>query len=100
MHYQIYNPILDKYGGPALFMLFGALLVLECRRPLRRWVRGIWRRVITNAAVSVPAFIIMRLGLVPAELGAAYWAQRGHFGLLNVIPMPVWLHGVLSFLFM
>ena len=100
MHYQIYNAVLDKYGGPILFSLFGLLLVLEFRRPLRRWTQSIFRRVIINAAVSVPAFLVLRLGLIPAELAAAYWAQRAHFGVLNIVPMPPWLHGALSFLFM
>ncbi len=100
MHYQIYNAILDKYGGPMLFVLFGLLLVLESRHPLRRWVRGILGRIITNAAVSVPAFLVLRLGLIPAELVAAYWTQRAHFGVLNAVAMAPWLHGVLSFLFM
>ncbi|TAM79628.1 MAG: sterol desaturase family protein [Acidobacteria bacterium] len=97
MPYQIYNAILDKYGGPILFSLFALLLVLQYRRPLRRRTQSIFRRVIINAAVSVPAFLVLRLGLIPAELAAAYWA---HFGVLNIIPMPPWLHGVLSFLFM
>ena len=100
MHYQIYNAVLDKCGGPIVFSLFGLLLVLEYRRPLRRWTQGIFRRVIINAAVSVPAFLVLRLGLIPVELAAAYWTQRAHFGVLNIVPMPPWLHGVLSFLFM
>lgn len=100
MDHQIYQPILDKYGGPVLVLLFAALLWLEYRYPLRHWVQGIRRRLLTNAAVSIPAFLILRLGLIPAELAVAYWAQRSGFGVLNVIAMPPWLHGVLSFLFM
>lgn len=100
MHYGIYNPILDYYGGPALLVLVGVLLVLEFRRPLRRWVQNFFRRVITNVGVSVPAFLVLRLGLIPAELAAAYWARGAHFGLLNVVPICPWLHGALTFLLM
>lgn len=100
LSYNIYNPVLDMYGGPVLIVLFGTLLILEIRRPLRRWVQSIFRRFITNAAVSVPAFLVLRLGLIPAELAAAHWAKEAHFGVLNLTPMPIWVHGVLSFLFM
>ncbi len=55
MQYQIYNAILDEYGGPILFEMFGLLLVLEYRHSLRRWVQGIFGRIITNTVVSVPA---------------------------------------------
>lgn len=100
MHYEIHSTILDNYGGPTLLALFCVLLVVEYRQPLRRWVQNFFRRVVTNAAVSAPTFLVLRLGLIPAELGAAYCAREAHFGLLNVIPMPPWLHGVLTFLLM
>lgn len=100
MQYKIYNAILDYYGGPALLALTCVLLVLEYRRPLRRWVQNFFHRAITNVGVSVPAFVVLRLGLIPAELAAAYCAGEAHFGLLNVIPISPWLHGVLTILTM
>ncbi|HET9178429.1 MAG TPA: sterol desaturase family protein [Terriglobia bacterium] len=100
MHYKIYNPILDYYGGPALLVLVCVLLALEYRRPLRRWVQKTLPRSVTNVGVSVPAFLVLRLGLIPAELAAAYWASEAHFGLLNAVTMPSWLHGALTFLLM
>jgi sterol desaturase/sphingolipid hydroxylase (fatty acid hydroxylase superfamily) len=100
VHYEVYSPILDNYGGPALFTLFFVLLILEYRRPLRRWVQRIFRRFATNATVSVPAFLVLRLGLIPTELAAAYWAQRTHFGVLNVFPLAPWLRAALTFVFM
>lgn len=100
MEYRIHNAILDHYGGPALLAIVCLLLVLEYRRPLRRWVQKFFRRTAINAGVSVPAFLVLRLGLIPAELAAAYWAREAHFGLLNVLPISPWLHGVLTFLLM
>jgi sterol desaturase/sphingolipid hydroxylase (fatty acid hydroxylase superfamily) len=100
LDYRIHSTILDNCGGPALLVLTCLLLVLEYRQPLRQWVQKIFRRTVTNAGVSVPAFLVLRLGLIPAELAGAYWAREAHFGVLNVIPMPPWLHGVLTFLLM
>jgi len=100
VHYKIYNAILDYYGGPALLALTCVLVVLEYRRPLRKWVQNIFCRSVTNVGVSVPAFLVLRLGLIPAELAAAYWASEAHFGLLNVIPTSPWLHGALTFMLM
>lgn len=100
MPYEIYVPILDKYGAPVLFALFVLLMLLEYRRPLRGWVQGIFGRLIVNAGVSVPAFLVMRIGLIPGQLAVADWAREVHFGLLNVVAMPWWLHGASSFLLM
>src|SRR4051812_27289036 len=100
MPYQVFSPVLDQYGAPCLFLLFGLLLWLESRHPLRRWRQGNLGRTVVNAAVSLPSFLILRLGLLPAELAAAYWAQHNRFGVLNLFGMPAWLHGALSFLFL
>ncbi|HET6566767.1 MAG TPA: sterol desaturase family protein [Rhodothermales bacterium] len=99
MDYQIIYPILDAYGGPILLVVFVALLYLEYRHPLRRWVQGVFsRRLLTNIGVSVPAFIILRLALIPAEVAAGYWATEHHFGLLYLVALPGWLCAVLAFL--
>lgn len=98
MDYRIFHPILDTYGAPVLALLFVLLLVLQVRRPLRRWVRGVRRRFLTNAGVAVPTFAVLRLVLIPAEVAVAYWASEHQFGLLYLFSLPAWLHGVLAFL--
>ena len=98
MDYQVFYPILDTYGGPVLLALFAILLYLQYRRPLRRWVQKLQRRFLTNAAVAVPAFLALRLVLIPAEVAVAYWAAGQQFGLLYLVGLPAWLQGVLAFL--
>lgn len=98
MDYQVFFPILDKYGAPVLIVLFILLLFLQYRWPLRRWVRRLSPRFLTNAGVAVPAFAVLRLVLIPAEIAVAYWASQHEFGLLYLFSMSSWLHGILAFL--
>ena len=96
MEYQVFYPILDVYGGPILVTLFLVLVVLQYRRPLRRWIVGFWPRFFTNAGLAAPTFLVLRLGLIPAEVAVAYWAQQRGFGLLNQFDLPGWADGVLT----
>lgn len=97
MNYQIFYPILD-FAGPILMALFILLLILENRQPLRRWVQGLFRRVLTNVGLAVPTFVVLRLAMIPALVLAAYWAEQNQFGLLYLSPLPAWLQGLLAFL--
>lgn len=98
MDYQIFHPVLDTYGAPVLIALFALLLLLQYRWPLRRWVRGMGRRCLTNAGVAVPTFAAVRLVLIPAEVAVAYWGAQHEIGLLYLASPPGWLHGVFAFL--
>ena len=98
MDYRIFYPILDLYGAPVLFILFALLLFVQYKWPLRRWVKGLRGRFLTNAGVAVPTFAVLRLVLIPAEVAVAYWASEHQFGLLHLFSLPAWLHGVLAFL--
>jgi sterol desaturase/sphingolipid hydroxylase (fatty acid hydroxylase superfamily) len=98
LQYRVFQPVLDTYGGPFLFCGFVLLLFLEYHWPLRRWVQGILRRLLTNVAVAVPMFLVMRLGLIPAVVAAAAWAQRTGFGLLHRVPLRGGSRAVLGFL--
>lgn len=98
MEYQVFYPILDAYGGPILVALFVALAALQYRWPLRRWVHRFWPRFMTNAGLAGPTFLVLRLGLIPAEVAVAYWAQQHGFGLLNLLSLPGWVEGMVAIL--
>lgn len=100
MDFQLFYPVFDWYGTPALIVVFVLLLYAQHKWPLRRWVHDVRRRFLTNAAVAIPAFIILRLALLPAEVAVAYWAQAHSFGLLNVLSPAPWLRGALTILLM
>lgn len=98
MNYQLFHPILDVYAAPVLATLFVGLLIAEYKWSLRRFVRGFFQRMLTNIAVAVPTLVVMRLGLIPLVVAAAYWAQQHEFGLLYVLPLPSWGRAVGAFL--
>lgn len=98
MEYRIFYPILDQYAAPLLVTLFVVLLYLEYKWPLRRWVASMFRRFLVNAGVAAPAFLVLRLALIPVSVAVAYWAQQQELGLLYLFGLPGWLHAVLAFL--
>jgi sterol desaturase/sphingolipid hydroxylase (fatty acid hydroxylase superfamily) len=97
LEYEIFHPILDRYGVPFLLALSLFLLFAQFRWPLRPWRQEKRSRLITNAAVGIPAMLAFRLALIPAVLAAAYWAQSNGFGLLRLFGLPVWLQALLAF---
>lgn len=100
MDERFFFPILDQYGAPLLVAVFLMLLVLQHRWPLRRWVLGIRPRLLINVGVAVPTFLVLRLLLIPASVAGAVWAQTHSFGLLHLVALPAWLHGLLAILMM
>lgn len=98
MNYQVFYSILDIYGGPILVVLFLLLLFLQYKWPLRKWVKKLSRRFLTNVGVAIPTFGVLRFILIPAEVAVAYWASQYEFGLLYFFSLSYWLHGILAFL--
>ena len=81
-------PLLDYIGSPILWGLFALLLLLQWKYPLRRRHFSVLRRLVRNFVMSVPAFVLLRLALVPIPLAHTFWAQRNGIGLLNWIKLP------------
>lgn len=48
MNYQVFYPILDKFGAPVLVLLFILLLILQYKWPLRRWIQRLNRRFLPD----------------------------------------------------
>ncbi|WP_345269053.1 sterol desaturase family protein [Nibrella viscosa] len=95
-------PLFDYVGAPLLVVAFAVLLWVQARSPLRRQQFRTLGRVLRNIGFSIPAFITLRLLLLPVPLLAAAWAARNGLGLLNwLLPQEggwAWVHTALGFL--
>src|SRR2546423_4012763 len=91
-------PLLDYVGSPIFVTLFGLLLFLQWKWPLRRAHFSGLRRLVRNFLFSIPAFLLLRLALIPIPLALAYWAQGHGVGLLKWLRVPGIAAAVLAFL--
>jgi sterol desaturase/sphingolipid hydroxylase (fatty acid hydroxylase superfamily) len=91
-------PLLDHFGAPVLTGLFVALLLVERCWPLRRRVDRWLRRIIINAAVAVPSFVVLRLLLIPIVIAAATWARGQNFGIVRGLGLTPWPAGIVAIL--
>lgn len=89
-------PIFDLPGGPLLLAVFGLLLWLQWRHPLRHQYFAALRRILRNLIFATPAFVALRLALVPIPLSVAVWAARHDCGLLNRLPLHPFVTGALG----
>jgi sterol desaturase/sphingolipid hydroxylase (fatty acid hydroxylase superfamily) len=93
-------PLLDYVGSPIFVTLFSLLLFIQWKWPLRRAHFSMLRRLLRNFVFSFPAFVVLRLALIPIPLALAYWAQGHGVGLLNWLRLPGIAAAVLAFLAM
>jgi sterol desaturase/sphingolipid hydroxylase (fatty acid hydroxylase superfamily) len=93
-------PLLDYVGTPVFLILFGLLLFLQWKFPLRRSHFSVLRRLVRNYVFSFPAFVLLRLTLIPIPLAISFWAAREQFGLLHWIPVPGFVAAGAAFLLM
>jgi sterol desaturase/sphingolipid hydroxylase (fatty acid hydroxylase superfamily) len=93
-------PLLDHVGSPIFCLLFALLFFLQWKYPLRRRHFSILRRLLRNFVMSVPAFVLLRLALIPIPLAHTFWAQRNGIGLLNWIKLPPPVAAIVAFLLM
>lgn len=93
-------PLLDYVGSPIFVFLFVLLLFLQWKYPLRRRHFSVLRRLVRNYVFSLPAFVLLRLTLIPIPLAISIWADRAQFGLLHWIPLPGIVTAIASFLLM
>jgi len=93
-------PLLDYVGSPIFVFLFALLFFLQWKYPLRRRHFSVLRRLVRNYVFSLPAFVLLRLTLIPIPLAISIWADRADFGLLHWIPLPGIVVAIASFLLM
>ena len=77
---------------------FGALLVFELRRPLRKERENKLRRVARNFAVAGTAAVALAVSEMPVAEKLTSLVERKQIGLVKIIKMPVWLETVLAVL--
>lgn len=99
MGFRFLHPF-DLYGTPLLIVCFGLLLLMERSRPLRNWTQPFYQRAVLNGIVALPAFVVLRLALIPAVVGVGAWAEVHGVGLLNWLAVPMALSAILGFLWL
>jgi sterol desaturase/sphingolipid hydroxylase (fatty acid hydroxylase superfamily) len=90
--------IFDTYGTPTLIALFVILFFLESKFQLRKRVQGRWKRIFINFIVSLPAFALLRVLLIPAMVWLAVQNQSWQFGLNYLFEAPAPFKAVVGFL--
>jgi sterol desaturase/sphingolipid hydroxylase (fatty acid hydroxylase superfamily) len=79
-----------------IVVVFGVLLILERRRPLRRSVEPKLRRIIRNLTTGATALAVATLLQVPLLLPVARWVMVRRIGLLNAVAMPAALQTAIA----
>jgi len=88
----------DLWGGGAIVAAVALGFLAEQRWPLRRRVRPLGERLVTNAAMVALAAMALRLAMIPAALAVAAAAERAGVGVLRWLPLPAAVAAVLGFL--
>lgn len=87
----------DTVGTPALMVVFAILFIMEGSRQLRKRVQPRWRRIFINFIVSLPAFTLLRLLLIPAMVWLAVQNEHWQFGLNYLYHLPAWAEAAIAF---
>src|SRR3989337_2032476 len=90
--------IFETYGMPILFGVFIILFILESKFQLRRRVQQRWKRIIINFITSIPAFVLLRIMLIPAMVWIAMEGEERQIGLTYLFESPAWLKAGLTIL--
>lgn len=89
--------IFDVYGFIILFALLLTFFLLESKFKLRRRVQPGFKRIVLNAILSIPAFVLLRLMLIPAMVWLAAKNETWRFGLNYLYELPVWAENIIAF---
>ena len=94
---DFFYPVLDLYGGPALFFVFFSLLILESYFTLRLTAENKKRRFFRNSILATAGFIVFRLAVIPAMVFTSTKAEEAGFGLLKWVVVPGIAEFILTF---
>lgn len=90
--------IFDTYGTPILIGLFIVLFLTESKYRLRKRVQSRWKQVFINFVISLPAFALLRILLIPIMVWLAVQNQSWHAGMNYWFAAPVIIKAIISFL--
>src|ERR1043165_5834545 len=93
-------PPFDFIGTSLLMVIFVTLILLQWRFPLRKQHFAFVRRLVRNLLLSIRSHVVLRWAMLPIPIAIGAWARETQFGLLNWIPLPIWMRVVVSFLLM
>ena len=82
---------------PVVFML---LLLVEQVVPLREKARPLFQRLLKNLLLTAAVFLVGSLVVKKAGLGTSAWITERDFGLVFLIPLPIWCRVAVGILLM
>lgn len=92
------HKIFDTYGFPVLAIVFLIFFILESKFQLRKRVQSRWKRIVINFIVSLPAFVLLRILLIPVMVWLAFENQSWQFGLNHLFDAPAIVKAAIAFL--
>jgi sterol desaturase/sphingolipid hydroxylase (fatty acid hydroxylase superfamily) len=84
----------------ALGVLFALLFVVERFNWLRPYTRPLLARLVVNVVISLLAFAAAAVLVRPTSFAVLQWASDRESGIIHILPLPVALQFVLSFMLM
>jgi len=85
---------------PVALGIFGVLVLLENRRPLRRSVESKLTRNARNLAVAGLSAVVLQLFENPVAAPLTKLVERKNLGLLKIVKMPCWMETILAVVLM
>ncbi len=85
-------PFAVAITGGVIAIVFGVMLVLEHRRPLRRSVEPKPRRIVRNLAMGALAVATATLLQLPVLIPLSRWVLEKRIGLLHMVELPTAIH--------
>jgi sterol desaturase/sphingolipid hydroxylase (fatty acid hydroxylase superfamily) len=95
---EVIQSVFNSIGTPVLLVIFLILFIIEGRRQLRKRVQSRWHRIFINFIVSLPAFTLLRLLLIPTMVWLAAQNESWHFGLNYLYDLPLWAEAIIAFI--
>jgi sterol desaturase/sphingolipid hydroxylase (fatty acid hydroxylase superfamily) len=86
--------------GAAIALCAVCLLAAERVFPLRTPTRRLWGRLLVNLTFAAVAFVVVSILVKPAAEWTLRWSSVGDFGLVRLVPLPIWLQAALAFALM